>query len=128
MTSPTTSAPAEGDILFDSWFDPIESGLRTRVRGFIETLLEEELTAALSRPRYGRRAKEPTGAEPGSRVPGHRHGHRTRQLTGSFGPTTIAVPRARLVTPSAALCFGPGAASSSRPTSSTLSTLGSLRA
>ncbi len=54
MTSPTTSAPAEGDFLFDGWFDPIEAGLRTRVRGFIETLLEEELTAVLSRPRYGR--------------------------------------------------------------------------
>ena len=78
MARPTTSAPAEGDFLFDGWFDPIEAGLRTRVRGFIEALLEEELTAVLSRPRYGRQAEEPTGAEHGSRVPGHRHGHRGR--------------------------------------------------
>ena len=27
---------------------------------------------------------------------GHRHGHRRRQLTGSFGPVELAVPRARL--------------------------------
>jgi putative transposase len=27
----------------------------------------------------------------------HRHGHRSRSLTGSFGRTEIAVPRARLV-------------------------------
>ena len=98
MLSSTTPTPAAGDELFDGWFDPIEAGLRTRVRGFIETLLEEELTAVLSRPRYGRQA----GAGPGARVPGHRHGHRTRQLTGSFGPTAIAVPRARLAEPDGA--------------------------
>ena len=99
MAHSTTSTPGEGAFLFDGWFDPIEAGLRTRVRGFIETLLEEELTAALSRPRYGRPADDTAGAAPGSRVAGHRHGHRTRQLTGSFGPTTIAVPRARLTEP-----------------------------
>ena len=99
MSSSTTSTPAEGDCLFDGWFDPIEAGLRTRVRGFIETLLEEELTAVLSRPRYGRQADAPADADHGSHVPGHRHGHRTRQLTGSFGPTAIAVPRARLTEP-----------------------------
>src|SRR3954454_19269658 len=57
MISNITSAragEAEG-LLFDSWFDPIEHGLRAKVRGFIETMSEEELTTALSRPRYGRR-------------------------------------------------------------------------
>ena len=29
---------------------------------------------------------------------GHRHGSRTRSLTGTFGPIEIAVPRARLNT------------------------------
>ena len=29
-------------------------------------------------------------------VAGHRHGWRTRSLTGTFGPTEIAVPRARI--------------------------------
>ncbi|TIL55291.1 MAG: RagB/SusD family nutrient uptake outer membrane protein, partial [Mesorhizobium sp.] len=33
--------------LFDNWFDPIEAGLRERVRGFIETMLETELEAVL---------------------------------------------------------------------------------
>src|SRR5215216_2564236 len=32
-------------------------------------------------------------------VTGHRHGHRTRRLTGTFGPTEIVVPRARLLGP-----------------------------
>ena len=92
-----TTKPACGEAdarLFDNWFDPIEAGLRAKVRGFIEALIEEELTAALARPRYGRR----TLADDGATAPlvGHRHGHRPRQLTGTFGPTTIAVPRARL--------------------------------
>src|SRR6202140_1747654 len=30
-------------------------------------------------------------------IVGHRHGHRMRSLTGTFGPTQIAVPRARIV-------------------------------
>lgn len=82
------------DYLFDNWFDPIEAGLRERVRGFIETMLESELDAVLARPRYGRqpaaRSDETTG------VAGHRHGRRTRRLTGTFGTTEITVPRARL--------------------------------
>jgi putative transposase len=97
MTSNTTTACAgeAEDLLFDSWFDPIEDGLRAKVRGFIETMIEEELTSALSRPRY---ARHPDGAG-GVGVVGHRHGHRTRRLTGTFGPTEIVVPRARLLGP-----------------------------
>ena len=41
--------------LFDDWFDPIEAGLRNRVRDFIETMIRSELDAALARPRYARR-------------------------------------------------------------------------
>ncbi len=75
--------------LFDSvaWFDPIEAGIRERMRGFIETMLEEELTAALGRGRYRR-----GGAAAG----GYRHGVRHRRLLGSFGPLEIAVPRGRV--------------------------------
>jgi hypothetical protein len=40
--------------LFDDWFDPVETGLRSKLRGFIETMIEEELDTALSRARYGR--------------------------------------------------------------------------
>jgi putative transposase len=68
-----------------AWFDPLEAGLRERIRGFIEELVEQELEAALGRGRYERGG-----------APGHRHGHRERRLTGSFGRVEIAVPRARL--------------------------------
>ena len=57
-------------------------------------MIEEELTTALARPRYGRRRN---GEEAEAGVVGHRHGRRTRRLTGTFGPTEIVVPRARLV-------------------------------
>ncbi len=40
--------------LFDNWFDPIEIGVRERVREFIEALIRGELDAVLARPRYGR--------------------------------------------------------------------------
>ena len=41
--------------LFDDWFDPIEAGVRDRVRGFIQAMIEGELDETLMRPRYGRR-------------------------------------------------------------------------
>jgi putative transposase len=82
--------------LFDNWFDPIESEVRARARGFIEELIRGELDDALARPRYGRSQR--AGNEAGARVTGHRHGSRTRSLTGTFGPIEIAVPRARLAT------------------------------
>ena len=44
--------------LLDDWFDPIEAGLRDRVRELIQAMIESELEAALSRPRYARRPKE----------------------------------------------------------------------
>src|SRR6266480_1278964 len=82
--------------LFDNWFDPIETEVRARSRQFIEELLRGELDAALVRPRYGRSKK--AGNERRAGVAGHRHGSRTRSLTGTFGPIEIAVPRARLTT------------------------------
>ena len=42
--------------LFDNWFDPIETEVRCRARGFIEEMIRGELDAVLARPRYGRRA------------------------------------------------------------------------
>jgi putative transposase len=84
--------------LFEDWFDPIESGVRERVRGFIEGMIEEELEEALARPRYGRHAKDPSGAgdDGPDGLAGHRHGHRPRSLMGTFGKVEIQVPRARL--------------------------------
>jgi putative transposase len=103
MTDVTTSSDllhSTADVcsqLFDDWFDPIETGVRQRVRSFIEAMIEAELDAVLSRPRYGRRAKESRDDEAAAGAVGHRHGRRTRTLTGTFGKTEIAVPRARLV-------------------------------
>src|SRR5258708_15932699 len=73
-------------FLGEDWFDPLETAVRGRIRGFIEEMLEGELDAALQRGRYDRHGPPR----------GHRHGHRARQLVGSFGPVTLSVPRARL--------------------------------
>jgi transposase-like protein len=87
MDEDSSKGPAESRLFTgEAWFDPLEAGIRGRIRGLIEELVEQELEAALGRGRYERRD-----------IPaGHRHGHRTRRLTGSFGPVEVAVPRARL--------------------------------
>ena len=71
----------------EAWFDPIEAGIRERIRGFIEALFEEELTTALGRGRCERSVGAPTG---------YRNGTRERHLLGSFGPVQVSVPRARM--------------------------------
>jgi putative transposase len=89
MTKDSTTSPnAEGLFEGEAWVDPIEAGVRGRIRGFIEAMLEEELAAALGGGRHERGQRQ-----------GHRHGRRARQLLGSCGPTTISVPRARLARP-----------------------------
>jgi len=89
MGEDSTRTDADGTTLFagEGWFDPIEAGIRERVRGFIEELIEQELETVLGRGRYEREASAPKG---------YRNGTRERQLTGSFGPVQISVPRARL--------------------------------
>src|SRR5947209_20386862 len=85
--------------LLDDWFDPIEAGLRDRVRALMQAMIESELEAALSRPRYARGPKEASEhADGASGITGHRHGHRSRSLLGTFGRVDIAVPRAWLPT------------------------------
>src|SRR5437899_11922744 len=99
MKSLALQSEAETVHLLDDWFDPIEAGLRGRVREFIQTMIESELEVALSRPRYARRPKAgPENADGPSVISGHRHGHRLRSLMGTFGRVSIAVPRARLDT------------------------------
>ena len=67
------------------------------MREFIQAMVEGELDAALMRPRYGRRSRSSSGNADGPvEVTGHRHGHRSRSLMGTFGQTEIEVPRARL--------------------------------
>src|SRR5262249_12809959 len=99
-------------LVGEEWRDALEAGGRGRIRGFIEELLEEELTPALGRGRYtraraterlpgdGRESTAGGSAAGGGLLPsgGQRNGHRDRQVMGTFGATTVSVPRARLVT------------------------------
>jgi putative transposase len=67
--------------------DTIEAEIRNRIRGMIQTIVEEELESTLGAGRSQRIGEARTG---------YRHGTRERQLTTSLGKTTIALPRARL--------------------------------
>src|ERR1700738_5395412 len=102
MTSNSTKLPVSGSDaaiavgLLDEWFDPIEAGLRDRVRDFIQTMIESELEAVLSRPRYARRPKADPENDGGRGIAGHRHGHRSRSLLGAFGRGGVAGARGRL--------------------------------
>jgi len=67
----------------------LEMVIRTRARSWIERIIEDELEGVLA-------------AKPSARVDsrrGYRHGTRERTLTTSLGPTTVAMPRARLQQP-----------------------------
>jgi putative transposase len=72
MEENSTTAGTGVTALFagEAWFDPIEAGIRDRVRGFIEELLEEELAQALGRSRHERAAAEPNGYRNGTRAGG----------------------------------------------------------
>jgi putative transposase len=85
MTETTESAFLSPPLV-ETGYDPIEDRLRANVRATIETMFEEELAAFLGRLRYGRGVGD---------AKGYRHGHRERQLTGTFGAETCA-------------CRGPG--------------------
>ena len=106
MTSDSTtpslpqSETETAEHLFDNWFDPIEAGLRDRAREFLQAMFEGELDGVLVRSRYARRVKPSGGdSEETAGITGHRHGHRSRSLLGTFGRMEIAMPRARLNTP-----------------------------
>jgi transposase-like protein len=67
--------------------DSIEMAMRRRIRDTIEALVHQELDAALGAVK---------SARVGETRQGYRHGTRERTLTTSLGPTTIAMPRARV--------------------------------
>jgi transposase-like protein len=67
--------------------DSIEMAMRLRIRDTIEELVKQELDAALGAVK---------SARVGETREGYRHGTRERTLTTSLGPTTIAMPRARM--------------------------------
>lgn len=66
--------------------DPLTVALRGKIREFIETLVETELTEMLAAVRYAR----------GPARQGYRHGSVQRTLTTGLGPTPLTLPRARL--------------------------------
>lgn len=65
----------------------LETIIRRRARGLIDAIVEEELEAALGAA---------SSARVGAARQGYRHGTRERTLTTSLGPTTFAMPRARV--------------------------------
>lgn len=67
--------------------DAIERAIRERIRETIEQLVAEELEAALGAAK---------SARVGTTRVGYRHGVRARTVTTSLGPTTFAMPRARV--------------------------------
>jgi transposase-like protein len=67
----------------------LETMIRRRARGLIDAIVEEELEAALGAT---------ASARVGTARQGYRHGTRKRTLTTSLGPTTFAMPRARVMT------------------------------
>jgi len=110
MTLDITTADSQ-HLLGEGWCTKLEAGVRGTIRGFIEALLEEELEAALGRARYERARTAPerpaaavaglcdeVPAAPSRPASGHRNGRRERQIIGTFGAATVAVPRARIET------------------------------
>lgn len=67
---------------------PFQAAACGRTSATIEAVFEEKLAAFPVRCRYDRNHDKPTG---------YRHGHRERQLFGTFGAETVSVPRARAV-------------------------------
>src|SRR5258706_2314650 len=83
---------AETDAkLFHDWFDPIETGVRDRVRSFIEGMIEAALETALARPRYGRptKTRNETDNVPAT-LSRHRQGHRSRSLLPALAQMRIS--------------------------------------
>ena len=99
-----------GLLLGDDWRSPLETSVRVCIRGLIEELLEEELSAALGRARYVRLTAAPASPADGTQglgddgqpadttaaTNGTRNGLRERTILGTFGRVTISVPRARI--------------------------------
>ena len=84
-TARTEPQPFRGEDWFDLWKGPFASA-------FVASSRKGPLEAELEAVPAGAADEAPDGA-----AYGHRHGHRERQLIGTFGPVTASVPRARLV-------------------------------
>ena len=71
----TKDIAVEGEVplLGADWFDPLEAGVRQRIRSFIENMLEEELAATLGRGRYDRSAEGSRASQWPPEAPVARH-------------------------------------------------------
>jgi transposase-like protein len=85
MSKETTDFHAESRACWEN----LESWVRQKVQGFVQELLEQEVTELLGRSRHQRRAAVDSR-------PGYRNGHgKRRKLTMSCGTVTVRRPRVR---------------------------------
>src|SRR5579885_2242723 len=85
MHQQSTATPASSSVTWDS----LEAWVRERIQGFIQDLLEEEVTELLGRRKSERRA----AVDP---QPGYRNGDgKPRRLTLGCGTITVCRPRVR---------------------------------
>jgi putative transposase len=74
-------------------FETLEQGLRQQIQGWLQELLEEEVTSFLGRLKSQRR---PSEVLPGTSHAGYRNGHgKPRSVTTAVGTVTIQRPRLR---------------------------------
>jgi putative transposase len=74
-------------------FETLEQGLRQQLQGWLQDLLDEEVTSFLGRLKSKRRPPE---AEPGTPNAGYRNGHgKPRTVTTAVGTVTVCRPRLR---------------------------------
>ena len=85
-TSKDVVVRQNGSMMLSQGGDPLSDGIRARIRGFIEEMMNEELDAVLGAGRYER----VEGRH------GYRKGSKPRELTTSFGKTRFERPRAVL--------------------------------
>jgi hypothetical protein len=90
-TKPDSSQPAAemAVVLFDNWFDPLETEVRARAREFIEEMIRGELGNVLARPQAARlflfrgRTRSALGGQAADRRRGPPHGGELRQAAGA---------------------------------------------
>jgi putative transposase len=74
-------------------FETLEQGLRQQLQGWLQDLLEEEVTSFLGRLKSQRRSSE---AQPGGPNAAYRNGHgKPRSVTTALGTITVCRPRLR---------------------------------
>jgi len=89
MPEHTRTDPLPSTVLFET----LEQGLRQHLQGWLQDLLEEEVTTFLGRLKSKRRSSE---VLPGTPNAGYRNGHgKPRSVTTAVGTVTVCRPRLR---------------------------------